>query len=126
MNEDVRERPKLDIGDDLDLSGFGADETVIERTEPSAAEVEAVSKSAGFPSRSAAKTTTRRRRRKTSPFQDQVGIKCRNGMKELFQDLGDVMNTHDHTTFEKAIQALLEQKGDVALLKRFKRLREVE
>lgn len=41
-------------------------------------------------------------------------------MKELFQDLGDALETHDHTTFEKAVQALLNEVGDSALIKRFK------
>lgn len=126
MSDVIRERPKLDLGDDLDLSDFEIEVSPSERVIPSAAEVEEVSKNAGFPSRSAAKKITRRRRRKISPFQDQIGIKCRNGMKELFQELGDVMDTHDHTTFETAIQALLEKKGYDDLLRRFKRVTEAQ
>jgi len=129
MTNKVRERPKLnlDTDDDLDLSDFGvsdvSEEPQVEKvTEPTAAAVEAVSKEAGFPSRSATKTTPRRRRKKTSPFQDQVGIKCRTAMKDLFQDLGDELNTHDHTTFERAIYALLKEVGDPRLIARYEQI----
>jgi hypothetical protein len=32
-------------------------------------------------------------------------------MKALFQEIGDRLNIHDHTTFERALLALIEKEG---------------
>ena len=126
-----RSRPALNLGtddenDDLDLSAFGVDndkETPrVAQTEPTASEVRSISEAAGFPSRSAEAKSPRRRKRVLSPYKDQVGIKCRPGMKELFQDIGDELGTLDYTTFERALQALLRELDDHDLQSRFRRL----
>lgn len=122
MSGDVRERPKvvLDDGDDaLDLSDFAAPE---ETPAPTAAEIASVSKEAGFVSRSPSKPVPRRRRGKRSPFQIALAIKTRPGMRELFQDIGDLLDTHDHTTFERALKALIIELGDKDLLKEYEKL----
>lgn len=126
MSADARERPKLNLGDDLDLSDFGVEEAPLAKTEPTAKQVAEVSKDAGFASRSPAKPTARRRRGKRSPFQIPLAIKSRAGMRELFQDLGDLLDTHDHTTLERAIAALIKETGDKTLMERFRRLTEGE
>lgn len=127
MTGEVRERPKVNLDDDdLDLSDFGVPKQEPETSpvEPTAAQVKEVSEKAGFPSRSAKKPAQRRNRgrRKLSPFQDQIGIKCRTDMKELFQDLGDELGTYDHTTFERAIHALIVESGNKSLLARYEKI----
>lgn len=54
--------------------------------------VKAVAEKSNFPSREPKK------RRKVSPYTTQFGGKCRDGMKELFQDIGEYKNvmTHKH------------------------------
>ena len=53
---------------------------------------------------------TKQRRKRKSPYQAQANIKCREGIKELFQVIGDKLDVYDHTTFERAILALIEKE----------------
>jgi len=59
----------------------------------------------GFTSREPTK-----KRRKVSPYTAQFGGKCREGMKQLFQEIGDRMKTYDTETLELAILALIEKE----------------
>ena len=43
-------------------------------------------------------------------------------MKELFQDIGDYLDLRDHTTFERAILALLEKEGATDLLQKYRNI----
>ena len=70
--------------------------------------IKAAAEHLGFPSREGARTS---RRRKRSPFTQQLGLKCRPQMRDLFQELGEHLGTYDHTTFERAILALIEKEG---------------
>ncbi len=79
-----------------------------------------VAKQSGFTSREP--NGRQRRRRKKSPFTDQQAIRVRSGMKDLFQDLGEYLNVMDHTTFERAILALIEKEGTKEHLQKFKEL----
>lgn len=103
-----KERAHLDFDDDLDLSDFQprAKET---KDKPDQKLVEEAAEESGFPSRDPNKK--QRRRRKPSPYIDQLNIRCRAGMKDIFQDLGEYLDVRDHTTFEKAIKALIEKEG---------------
>ena len=38
-------------------------------------------------------------------------------MRELFQDMSEYLTVYDHTTFERAILALIEKEGTVEQLK---------
>ncbi len=75
----------------------------------------------GFTSRQPQK---RKIRRKKSPFTSQIGIKVRPEVRDLFQDIGGYLNVYDHTTFEKAILALLEKEGASELLRKYKLITE--
>ena len=63
-----------------------------------------------------------KKRRRVSPYTAQFGGKCREGMKTLFQDIGEHMGCYDTETLEKAIFALLEKENLYELQKRFKEI----
>ncbi|MCP4698494.1 MAG: hypothetical protein GY862_16825 [Gammaproteobacteria bacterium] len=87
--------------------------------------VEAVAKTSGFTNRQHTKkrSDAPRRRRKKSPFTEQLGVKTRPGMKEIFQDLGELIGEYDHTTLERALFALMkETRGAEDILARFEEL----
>lgn len=50
-------------------------------------------------------------RRRTSPYTAQFGGKCREGMKPLFQKIGERLDYQDTVTLELAILALIEKEG---------------
>lgn len=113
-------------------AGFGLDDDTIDieelvetkpKPKPKPADktkITEVAEQSGFTSREPA--PRQRRRRKKSPFTDQQAIRVRPGMKSLFQDLGEHLDVMDHTTFEKAIEALIEKEGTDEQLVRFKEL----
>ena len=68
-----------------------------------------VAEQSGFPSRENARKTLRRR--KKSPYTMQLGLKVRPAMRELFQEMGAHLDVYDHTTFERAVLALIEKEG---------------
>ena len=61
-----------------------------------------------------------KKRRKKSPYVEQIGIKIRPLMKNIFQEIGEKLSIYDHTTFELAILALLEKENDQELMKQYK------
>jgi hypothetical protein len=63
---------------------------------------------------------TRKNRRKRSPYTEQLGIKVRPLIKDIFQELGEKLSVYDHTTFELAILALIEKEKDQELLEKYK------
>ncbi len=63
-----------------------------------------------------------KKRRRVSPYTAQFGGKCREGMKDLFQDIGEHLGCYDTVTLEKAIYALLEKENLYELQKRFKKI----
>ena len=63
-----------------------------------------------------------RKRQRVSQYTVQFGRKCREGMKTLFQDIGEHMGCYDTETLEKAIFALLEKENLYELQKRFKEI----
>jgi len=62
----------------------------------------------------------RKNRRKRSPYTEQLGIKIRPLIKEIFQEIGEKLSIYDHTTFELAILALIEKEDDQELIKKYK------
>lgn len=111
-----KERAHFNFDDDLDLSGFEPVKKE-QKEKPDQKLVEKVAEQSGFPSRDPNKK--QRRRRKPSPYIDQVNIRCRPDMKEIFQDLGERLDIRDHTTFERAILALIEKEGFSDLSKKY-------
>lgn len=71
------------------------------------------SKQLGFVRREATK------RRRVSPYTQQFGGKCREGMKPLFKSIGERLNCYDTETLERAILALLEKENMHDLLEEY-------
>ncbi len=111
-----KERAHLNLDDDFDVSEFHPIKKE-EHEEIDKKAIEKVAEESGFISRV---NKTRRRKIPQSPFKNQFNLKCRDKMKELFQDIGEYSNTRDHTTFERAILALLEKEGTPDLLQQYR------
>ena len=62
------------------------------------------------------------RRRKVSPYTAQFGGRCREGMKGIFQEIGERMGLYDNQTLELAILALIEKEGYTDLKKKYEEL----
>jgi hypothetical protein len=108
-----------DLTDDIDIDVFAEPEKPTVTTTPKskkdlAATLIKAGEQHGFVSRESKPAP--KRRRKVSPYTAQFGGKCRPGMKELFQKIGDELNCYDTETLEEAILALIEKKK----LKHFK------
>lgn len=78
--------------------------------------LEKVASESGFVKRLPQK---RKNRRKRSPYTEQLGIKIRPLIKEVFQEIGEKLSIYDHTTFELAILALIEKENDQELIKKY-------
>lgn len=114
----AKERAHLDLSEDLDISEFLPVKK--ERTKETEIEtLERVAEQSGFVSR---KHKSQRRRKPQSPFKNQLNLKCRDEIKELFQDIGGQLGIHDHTTFEQALLALIEKYEFNELLERYKEI----
>lgn len=110
-----KERSHINLDDDFDISEF---QPVKKETDKEIKKtIEKVAEQYGFVSR---KNRSQRRRKPKSPFKNQLNLKCRDNIKELFQDLGEQLGVHDHTTFEQALLALIEKNGFDELLQRYK------
>ena len=111
-----KERAHLSFDDDFDVSEFQPAKKE-GQGEVDKKTIEKVAEESGFISRV---NKTRRRKRQQSPFKNQLNLKCRDNMKELFQDIGEYLDVRDHTTFERAILALLEKEGTTELLQKYR------
>ena len=114
-----KQRAALDFDNDTEtvdieeLAGKG-------RTKKNAADpriVQQVAEQSGFTSRKGA--AKKRRRRKKSPYTTQLGLKVRPEMRELFQYMSEHLDLYDHTTFERAMLALIEKEGTAEQLKTY-------
>jgi hypothetical protein len=118
----VNKRATLNFADDNDTVDItelaGKSKAKKDSVDPVA--VQAVAKQSGFPSREA--SPSRVRRRKRSPYSAQLGLKVRPAMKELFQEVSDHLGVYDHTTFEKALLALIKAEGTEQQLKSYKNI----
>ena len=101
-----KERARLSLDDDIDLSEFTPKQKN-KSEKPDQKALEAVAEKSGFVKRE----VKRRRKRQRSPYQIQLNLKCREGVKTVFQELGSRLDTFDHTTFEQALLALIEKHG---------------
>lgn len=114
----AKERAHIDLSDDLDVSEF----LPLKREKAQEVEtktLEKVAEQSGFVSR---KHKSQRRRKPQSPYKTQLNVKCREEMKELFQDIGNELDFHDRTTFEQALLAIIEKYELRELLKRYKEI----
>ncbi len=110
-----KERAHLDLSEDLDLSDFAPVKKEKQR-DIDLKVLEKVAEESGFVSR---KNKNQRRRKPQSPYTNQLNVKCRVGIKELFQDIGAELAIHDHTAFEEALVALMEKYKFEELLDRY-------
>lgn len=76
-------------------------------------QLEEIAKQTGFVSR------LPRKKRSRTKYTAQLNIKVREGIKPLFQELGEHLETFDNETFERAILALIEKEGTKEQLTRF-------
>lgn len=114
----VKERSGLHLNDDLDLTSFAPKTQLRHHSEGEKQAIVQAAEESGFTSRE----PRIRRRKPTSPYKIQLNLKVRNGMKELFQDMGARLYVHDHTIFERALLALIKQEGQDDLLQRYKEI----
>lgn len=112
----TKERAHLNLDDNLDISGFQP-VSKVKKSDIDTKAMEELAEHSGFVSR---KHKSQRRKKPQSPFKNQLNLKCRDNMRELFQDIGERLGVHDHTTFEQALLALVEKNGYDDLLKRYK------
>lgn len=80
------------------------------------AQLEEIAKQTGFISR------LPRKKRSRTKYTSQLNIKVREGVKPLFQEIGEHLETFDNETFERAMLALIEKEGTKEQLTRFKDL----
>ena len=115
---DTRAHINFDDEDDIDLASLTGS---ITQPKPTVAQQKAIiaeARKTGFVSRQPKKMG----RRRTSPYTAQFGGKCREGMKPLFQEIGEALDCQDTLTLELAILALLEKEGLYELIKKYNKL----
>lgn len=108
MPDEGRKRANLDLNDDIGLEEFIESTPAQKKPDPEKALIHKVAEQSGFVSRQPKK---RIRRRKVSPYTEQLGVKVRPQIRDIFHDIGDRLGVYDHTTFERAILALIEKEG---------------
>lgn len=111
-----KERAHLDLDDDdIDLTEvIGKRATPqVKPTKRDARRIEDAAKGSGFVSRE----VKRMGRPRTSPYKAQFGGRCREGMKPLFQKIGEELDCADSVTLELAIQALIEKHEELSKFK---------
>lgn len=113
-----KERAGLDLGEDLDLTVFTPKTHTRHDSEEEKHAIKQSAEQSGFISRE----PRIRRRKPVSPYKIQLNLKVRDGIKELFQDLGERLHVHDKTVFERALLALLEKEGQSDLLQRYREI----
>lgn len=111
----AKEREALNLLDDtIDL-----EELTQKPTRPKQigkAQLEKIAKQTGFISRQP------RKKRSRTKYTAQLNIKVREGVKPLFQEIGEHLETFDNETFERAMLALIEKEGTKEHLTQFKEL----
>lgn len=113
-----RERAGLNLSDDLDLTSFVPKTRPRPESEEESRAIKQAAEQSGFISRE----PRMRRRKPASPYKIQLNLKVRDGIKELFQDLGERLYIHDKTVFERALLALIEKEGQGDLLQRYREI----
>lgn len=109
-------RAGLDLNEIIDIGTLKSDNK--KNASINQKEIERVAETSGFIKR----LPTNNRRRRKSPYTEQIGIKIRPSMKQIFQDMGDKLSTYDHTTFELAILALLEKENEIDMINQYKKI----
>ena len=113
-----KERAGLNLSEDLDLTDFVPKKQPRRDSEEEKRAIKQAAEQSGFSSRE----PRMRRRKPMSPYKIQFNLKVRDGIKELFQDMGERLQVHDRTLFERAFLALIEKEGQNDLLQRYRDL----
>jgi hypothetical protein len=113
-----RERAGLNLDEDLDLTVFAPKTRPRPESEIENRAIKQAAEQSGFTSRE----PRMRRRKPMSPYKIQLNLKVRDGIKELFQDVGERLRIHDKTVFERALLALIEKEGQGDLLQRYREI----
>jgi len=117
VSNNNQQRTSSNLDDDpIDLDEFT---DLVKRPAPTKKQLQAIMKAGqqqGFVSREA------RKRRRVSPYQSQFGGKCRDGMKQLFQEVAERLDIHDTQALELAIEALIKQHQYDDLLAKYQAL----
>lgn len=114
----VKERAGLHLTEDLDLTSFAPKTQPRQGGDGEKRAIQQAAEQSGFISRE----PRTRRRKPSSPYKIQLNLKVRDGMKELFQDMGEQLHVYDHTIFERALLALIEKEGQGDLLQRYREI----
>ena len=112
-----KERAGFSLDDDLDI-GSVLTPTPKKKVNPDI--IKEVAEKSGFTSRQ----PRPKRGIPKSPFTVQNNLKSRPRIKDLFQEVGCRLKVYDHTTFERAILALIEKEGMTDLLEEFREITE--
>lgn len=113
---DKRAHLSFDDDEQIDLEELTGAQQRPKSSKEDIKRIDKVSEKAGFVSREPKK------RRRVSPYSAQFGGKCREGMKELFQEIGERMGVYDTQTLESAIFALIEKQGFDDLKEKYNKL----
>lgn len=113
-------RATLDFGSDessseetISLQDLVSKKTSSKKKDVPLEAIKKVSEQSGFVSRE----VKHRRTRPQSPYLVQLNLKTKDGVKEIFQEIGARLGVFDQNTFERAITALLEKEKMVDLLR---------
>jgi hypothetical protein len=111
-----KKRDSLGFDDTIDL-----EELTVKLTPPKQidkAKLNKIAEQTGFINRQP------RKKRSRTKYTAQINIKIREGIKQLFQEMGTHLETFDNETFELAMLALIEKSGTKEQLNRLKELLE--
>ena len=114
----AKEREALNLFSDTS-DGIDLEELTQKPVQPKhigKAQLEEIAKKTGFISR------LPRKKRSRTKYTSQLNIKIREGVKPLFQEIGEHLEIFDNETFERAMLALIEKEGTKEHLTRFKEL----
>lgn len=111
-----KQRAHVSFDDDIDITELVSTPSP-KTTKAEKITIDSEAKKAGFTSRQPKMGRPRR-----SPYTAQFGGKCREGMKPLFQKIGERLDCHDTVTLELAILALIETEKLEDLKAEYKKL----
>jgi hypothetical protein len=104
--------------EEVDLSDLSGKTNQLKPTSEQERKIKLQATESGFISRERKKMG----RPRNSPYTAQFGGRCREGMKPLFQEIGEALHCQDTVTLELAILALIEKEGLDNLLIKYKEL----
>ena len=111
-----KERGSLGLDNTIDLDELTTAFSTTKQIDK--AKLDKIAEETGFTSR------LPRKKRSRTKYTAQINIKIKEGIKPLFQEIGEQLETFDNETFELAMLALIEKNGTKEQLKRLKEILE--